>query len=146
MGKNVLIMLTFAALSSPALAQQQTNCTTDMWGNVRCTTTGSPTSGGVDYSPLLNQPTAGDSFMKGYENGQRLRAQREAQQREKAAHDARMDQWAAQGEEAERQRQLSRQAGQLVAAGDCAGAEKLALEGGDFALAGAVKSYCTPKQ
>jgi hypothetical protein len=30
----------------------------------------------------------------------------------------------------------------MVAAGDCAGAQKLALDAGDFELANAVKGYC----
>lgn len=33
-------------------------------------------------------------------------------------------------------------AGQLVASGDCPGAQKIALDAGDFELAKAVKEYC----
>lgn len=38
--------------------------------------------------------------------------------------------------------QLRRQVGKLVAKGDCAGAEKAALEGGDLDLATRAREYC----
>lgn len=42
----------------------------------------------------------------------------------------------------QRAEQTRRRVGQLVAAGDCAGAEKLALKAGDFELADTVRGYC----
>lgn len=41
---------------------------------------------------------------------------------------------------------LAQQVGKLVSAGDCEGATKLALEGGDFDLVEKVKAYCGSKQ
>jgi hypothetical protein len=40
---------------------------------------------------------------------------------------------------------LSRRAGELVAAGDCAGAERLALVNGDFDLATTIRNYCAAR-
>lgn len=134
--------LAAAIVSSSAAAQQTTDCQRDQWGNTRCRTTGSPTSGGVDWGLGTSQTNPADSFQRGYEQGQAIRARREAMKREQAAHDARMAQWAQQGAEAERRQVLDKQAGQLVASGDCAGAEKLALDAGDFGLAKSIKDYC----
>lgn len=54
-----------------------------------------------------------DAVQRGYDRGKRQRAERNRQR-----------------------------VGQLVAAGDCAGAEKLALKAGDFELAETVRGYC----
>jgi hypothetical protein len=40
---------------------------------------------------------------------------------------------------------LRRQVGGLIAKGDCAGAEKLALRGGDIGLAAEVRDYCAKR-
>lgn len=42
----------------------------------------------------------------------------------------------------DRAAELRRRVGKLIAKGDCPGAEKLALEGGDIGLAAQVRDYC----
>lgn len=44
----------------------------------------------------------------------------------------------------DRAQALRMKVGKLVGNGDCNGATKLALEAGDFGLAGEVKKYCSP--
>ncbi|HEX8443018.1 MAG TPA: Rap1a/Tai family immunity protein [Allosphingosinicella sp.] len=69
------------AFATPALAQQQTECSTDALGVTRCQTTGQPGSGGMNVDWSLFKPADGGARVReGFEAGQRQRALIEQQQ------------------------------------------------------------------
>ena len=147
---KVLIIAGVTLVAVPAAAQQNTQCTTT-FGITNCTTTGSPTSGGVNWG--ISDPNAYqrsydrskaavDSITNAYRQSERDNAQREqllAMQQQANQAQAQSQQVA--GEQAQA-RALGVRAGQMVAAGNCAGAQKLALDAGDFVLANEIKGYC----
>lgn len=111
---RVLALAIALALPASAIAQTTTDCTTDYFGNVHCTTNSRSTAP-VDYvSGLGPLPDAGKAFREGMERGAAMRAQAQSQ------HVAKM-----------------------IAAGDCPGAENYALQQGNFDLAKSVRDYCS---
>lgn len=140
------IALALALLPSAALAQTSTtDCQRDYFGNVHCTTSQQQ---GVNWGILTQpqtQPNAGQSFMNGWEQGQRMRAQIEQQRAARAQQEA-AEQQAANEAAAAQTAQLAndqmREAANMIKSGDCAGAEQYALSVGNIALASQVKDYC----
>lgn len=149
---RVLIALGLCLLTAPASAQVNTECSTDYFGVTRCQTTGQPNGGGANWGILqnsINQPNVGQRFMEGYEQGQRIRAQREQQrlieQQRRAFAQQQAEQQAslqAQLQEESEERSLKQRLGQMVASGDCPGAIRAALAAGNFGLANEVQDYC----
>lgn len=146
----MLRSITIAALilcSSSALAQQTTNCSPDGTGGVHCVTNGNASQSGANWG-LLQQPPATnpmDAFNRGYEDAQRRRVDRQEQEMIAAQQQALAAQQQAQSQTANyeaEQRELGVRAGQMVQAGDCPGALKLALTAGNIVLANSVKQYC----
>lgn len=134
----------FLASGASAQSSTTTDCTRDYGGNVHCTTKPS----GVNWG-LLNQqpsqPNAGQSFMNGFEQGQRMRAQIEAQRAAQAARRAAEQQAAndaAVAEAAAAADQQTKHAAEMIKGGDCAGAEQFALDAANLELAKQVKDYC----
>lgn len=112
-----------------ALFGQTTTCQT-VGTIVTCNTQPAP-----GYTPPINYniPTTspGDAFMRGIEDGQRIRAMRDQARQAKRARNAE-----------ERRSRLVSAVSQLVAQGDCPGAYRTALVGEDLELAAQVKSLC----
>jgi hypothetical protein len=139
----IVLML---APSIAAAQTQTTDCTTDYFGNVHCTTR---QQSGVNWG-LLNttpsQPNAGQSFINGWEQGQRMRAQIEAQRAARAQQQA-AEQQAANEASAAQAAQVTtdqmHEAAHMIKSGDCAGAEQYALSVGNIPLAKEVKDYCS---
>lgn len=145
-----MIIAGLALLAAPATAQQNTQCTTT-FGITNCTTTGQPTSGGINWG--LVDPNA---FQRGWDDAQKRQQQQQqaiqqqqqiaAQRQQTLLMNQHTEQARAQGQqfaaEQASAKALGVQAGHMVAAGDCVGAQKLALDAGDFELANAVKGYC----
>lgn len=124
------LVLAALALTLPtaSFAQSATDCTSDAFGNVHCTTRQQQ---GLDWGILKPQPNAGDNFARGWQQGQRIRAQIEAQ-RDRRQERAEADDAQAQAKEV----------GALLAKGDCNGAADYALSAGNLPLAQQVKDYC----
>ncbi len=155
---KIWIAAGLALLAAPAVAQQNTQCTTT-FGVTNCTTTGSPTSGGINWE-LFKPVDIGDRFNKGYEQGQRIRQQVEerrliAEQRQAlAAQRVQLEQVANQAaaQQASEQamfestlaeaRAQTMEAAKMLNAGDCKGAQTYALSVGNLPLATKVKDYC----
>lgn len=149
-GNLMLSRIATSLLFVPSIAvaqTQTTDCTRDYFGNLHCTT---QTNGGINWGLLNQQPTqpqpnAGQSFMNGWEQGQRMRAQIEAQRAARAQQQAAEEaQTIAEAEQrgralAEQQRQT---ASQMIATGNCNGAEQYALSVSNLDLAKQVKDYC----
>ena len=137
-------------IAAPLAAQQNTQCTTT-FGVTNCTTTGQPNSGGANRT--VADPNA---FQRGYDQSRRAvdsvtesfrQAERDRAQRQMDMAMIRQAEQAQSQSNRANTQQLDAQAlgiraGQMVASGDCAGAQKLALDAGDFQLASAVKEYC----
>lgn len=83
------------------------------------------------FNQAAAQASAVDGFIRGYQQGSEIRADRE---RRRAA---RAEQKTARDLEAQ-----AKQAGTMIANGNCAGAEQYALAAGNFDLAERVKAYC----
>ena len=142
---SAILMLVFSTAAHTQITT--TNCGT-VGNTVQCQTYGSP-------APAPAQPSRGFNAMEAlgaFEAGQR---QRLSQQQEEALRRQEFERHAqeyarkyptlskpaeAAPSEAE-QRALGKRAGELVLSGDCPGAIKLALEAGNFELAGNVKQY-----
>lgn len=121
------------ALAGPAVGQSSTTTCETVFGITTCNTRPQPQSG-INWG-IVNQqpaPNPGNAFMDGYVRGQQLRA---AEEERLARRRAEADAASAKA--------LGVAAGKLVAAGDCDGALKLALDAGDLDLAGSVKDYCS---
>lgn len=131
---RALVVVGCLLIASPAFGQTTTDCSRDYFGNIRCTTNTSPT---INWG-LLNPrpaPDAGQSFMQGYEDARARRQETERQRRvDEQAATERVNSLAAQI--------LREKTGQMIVAGDCAGAEALAIASGDFALGLQIKDYC----
>jgi hypothetical protein len=162
-GKTTLLMLGLMA-AVPAAAQQNTECSTDYFGSTRCQTTGSPSSGGINWG-ILNQQRpvdAGEAFRRGYEDAQRRRQEAEMHrqqmllvQQQRSLAEAQQGQIITPNEreaqtyspnleviaDAENEA-LRKRTGDLVAAGECEQAEKLAVLMGRFEMASSIKAYC----
>ena len=162
MSTKHLILFGLALISAPAAAQQNTQCSTT-FGITNCATTGSPTSNGVNrgvlnpnaYQQGLDRSKAAvDGIVESFRQGERDSAQREqtlllrreAEQSQALAQQSQalaQSQAQAGSEQQASAKALGIQAGKLVAAGDCPGAARLALEAGDLELANAIKAYCS---
>lgn len=117
-----VIMLGLVA--SPALGQATTDCTRDYFGNVHCVTNPSSTvspQAPADYGALLN---SGRAAVPDYDQTQQQELQLRVQQALLEAQEQ------------------SRKAGQMIAKGDCSGAEQYALKKGNIELARQVRDYC----
>jgi hypothetical protein len=157
-----LLLFGLTLLAAPAAAQQNTQCSTT-FGITNCTTTGSASSGGVNRGAINpnayqqgydRSKAAVDGIVESFRQGERDREQREQalllrRQAEQSQALAQQNQALAQSQAQAASDQQAEakargiQAGKLVAAGDCAGAARLALEAGDLELANAVKAYCS---
>lgn len=145
---RALIIAGAALVAAPLVAQTTTQCSTSV-GITTCNTTGQPNSANrstIDPNAFQRGYNRGrnavDSVTESFSQAERDRAQRQldmAMIRQSQQAQAQTDQAAAQQSAA---KTLGIRAGQLVASGDCAGAQTLALDAGDFELANAVKSYC----
>lgn len=114
------LILAAAFLAAPSLAQVQTDCRRDFFGNVHCQSNGSPVAP-ADQGSLLQ---GGANLVPDYNR-----------QRERAA--------VAEAAEARLQTQRLRElVGALVADGKCDDARLAALKGGDFDLAERVRKIC----
>jgi len=141
---HALIAASAIAWATSAPAQQTTDCQPNGIGGVRCTTTGQPSGGGLNWGLLdPNAYQRGyDGALRGQQQMQQLIQQQQFANQQRAEARSRAQQTQAQADQIDSARALGVQAGQLVAAGDCPGAQKLALEAGDLELANSVKSYC----
>ena len=139
------------ATGASAQVSSQTECQTDYFGVVRCQTQSNQTQN--PYSAVnTNQKSVSDSFWESYNRAATATAQRKALQEQKDAAKAQADAARAQGAvaaalaaEIELQKQQGREAGKLVAAGNCPGAESYALSVGNLSLAKTVRDYCSGK-
>lgn len=132
--KAVLAVLAFLAV--PAAAQTNTRCTTS-FGVTNCQTMQQP-GVGIDWGLARPAPNAGDSFTQGYQQGQALRAQREAAEAARAQSQA-----SERTRIAENNRLYFRtEAGKMVAGGNCSGARDYAAANGEFELAQQIAAYC----
>ena len=104
--------------------------------------------GGLDWGLLKTPDFAGD-YVRGYEQGQRLAADRAAAQAAQAKAGAETAQRAVDAERAARERleglDRAREAGRLIAAGRCPDARAYALGEGDLDLATRVTVFCAGK-
>jgi len=145
---KMLLIAGLAALAAPLSAQQNTQCYTSV-GVTNCTTTGQPYGANratIDPNAFqrgYNQSRgAVDSVTESFRQAERDRAQRQldmamirqAEQAQAQSNRPATDQIEAHA--------LGIRAGQMIAAGDCAGAQKLALDAGNFEVANGVKAYC----
>lgn len=116
-----LALFIVALVPSAALGQTvTTNCYTDTVGNTRCTSNGQQPDHSIQ--DFVNSYREGSQAATNAW-GDALRSRRER----RAA------------EEAQDQKQT---AARMIIAGDCAGAERYALDKGNFALAREVRDYC----
>jgi len=122
-------------LATPAVAQTtNTNCYTS-YGQTYCRSTTQP-------DPWTSAPAPWTAYNNAYQNGwnqsqQMLDSLNRARQQRAMAEQQRQAQ-AAEAERAERERQ----AGAMIAAGNCEDARNYALKAGDFDLAQKVDAAC----
>ena len=145
---KMLLIAGLAALAAPLSAQQNTQCYTSV-GVTNCTTTGQPYGANratIDPNAFQRGYDRGrgavDSVTESFRQAERDRAQRQmdmAMIRQAEQAQSQSNRAAAAQSDAKTR---GIRAGQLVASGDCPGAQKLALDAGDFQLANAVKDYC----
>ena len=128
-----LLLMGAMLIAAPVAAQQNTQCYTSV-GVTNCTTTGQPYGANrVTIDPNAFQRgydqsrRAVDSVTESFRQAERDRAQAQSQRVTTQQMDA---------------HGLGFAAGHLIAAGDCAGAQKLALESGNIELVNGVKAYC----
>jgi hypothetical protein len=148
LGRVAILLLVIPSL---AIAQTTTtNCTTYYWGSTQCVSNTPQQSGGMNWGLMTTRPATdpGQSFMNGWEQGQRMRAQMEAQRAAQAQQQA-AEEAQAIAEAEQRGRALAQQqrqtAAQMVISGDCKGAEQYALSQSNLELAKQVKDYCSSK-
>jgi hypothetical protein len=90
----------------------------------------------------LKTPDFFDSYMKGYEQGQRLAAARAAQARDNAQAAQNLADADRVARERQRAGDRASMAGGLIASGHCSSARAYALYEGDFDLATRVTAFC----
>lgn len=138
---RALVVVGCLLIASPAFGQTTTDCSQDYFGNVRCTTNTAPQ---INWG-LLNPPPApdaGQSFMQGFNEAQVRRREADAVYRQRAEEQARTDKERVDNLASQ---MLRERTGQMVSAGDCAGAEGLAVASGDFTLGIQIRDYCAGK-
>ena len=150
---RLMILAAITLLPTAALGQTtSTNCTA-YGGTIQCTSQTPEMRSGVNWSLLGPPVDTGRPVMQGYQDAVRAREERQAAQQEAAVAAASNDAAkAAAGAQAQAalgtqqaddlHRFQSLEAGKLVAAGDCDGAQRFALAVGNFSLAQQVKNYC----
>lgn len=143
--KHFLLSTMLSVLcGTSAFGQTDTNCF-QIGMHVNCRSqpsAGTAPTGPTNYLDALGVlPDPAGAFQQGLENAQHRRSV-EARTEEIRLRTAEIRR---QTEELKRATELRREVGNLVGAGDCDGAVKAALRGGDFDLAERAKALCPAK-